>query len=158
VLTPKQVATRCLVPGVVAGGILWTVLQAFGGFVIDHYLRDDNPVYGTFGSVLGLIAWFAVAAQITIYAAELNPLLAKHLWPRGMVQPPLTAADQEMIALQATMNQFRPEADVSVAVHGRPTTQGEYLGNGAQLNMSEIGTSMKVPDHRDGGESNRGSL
>lgn len=39
VLTPKQVDTRCLVPGVVVGGILWTVLQAFGGFVVGHYLR-----------------------------------------------------------------------------------------------------------------------
>lgn len=155
VLTPKQVETRCLWPGVVAGGILWTVLQVFGGYVVGHYLRDDNTVYGTFGTVLGLIAWFAVAAQITVYCAELNGLLVYRLWPRGIVQPPLTKADQEMCVLQAITYQFRPEVEVVARVHGRPMSQGEYLAVGHQVGADEIGTEDRVPKEpgRSGGEA-----
>ena len=145
VLTPKQVATRCLWPGVVAGGILWTVLQAFGGFVVGHYLRNDNAVYGTFATVLGLIAWFAVASEITVYCAELNAFLVHHLWPRGIVQPPLTRADQEMLVLQATTHQFRPEVEVTARVHGRPMSQAEYLAVGHQVGPDEIGAEGRVP-------------
>ena len=146
VLTPKQVDSRRLWPGVVAGGILWTVLQGFGGYVVGHYLRNDNAVYGTFGTVLGLIAWFAVAAQMTVYCAELNAYLVHRLWPRGIVQPPLTKADQELTAFQATTNQFRPEVEVVVRVHGRPMSQGEYLANGGAVGEDEIGTVRHVPE------------
>ena len=145
ILTPRQVETHCLVPGVVVGGVLWTVLQALGTYVVNHYLRDNNAVYGTFGTVLGLIAWFSVAAQITVYCAELNSLLVHRLWPRGMVQPPLTKADQELAALQATTSQFRPEVEVEVRVKGRPMSQAEYLAAGAQIAPDEIGTHRRVP-------------
>jgi YihY family inner membrane protein len=144
ILTPKQVETRCLVPGVVLAGVLWTVLQALGTYVVRHYLQDDNAVYGTFGTVLGLVAWFNVAAQMTVYCAELNPYLVHRLWPRGMVQPPMTKADQELAALQATTNQFRPEVEMEVRVKGRPMSQAEYLARGP-VGADEIGTVKRVP-------------
>jgi YihY family inner membrane protein len=157
ILTPKQVETRCLVPGVVLAGILWTVLQALGTYVVQHYLRDDNAVYGTFGTVLGLVAWLNVAAQMTVVSAELNPYLAHRLWPRGMVQPPLTKADQELAALQATTSQVRPEVEMEVRVKGRPMSQGEYLTAGEQIAPDEVGTIVRVPREkappaRDAGE------
>lgn len=148
VLTPKQVETRCLLPGVAVAGILWTVLQALGAYVVNHYLRDDNAVYGTFGTVLGLVAWFSVAAQMTVYCAELNPYLVHRLWPRGMVQPPLTKADQKLAALQATTSQFRPEVEVEVRVKGRPMSQQEYLATERRPNLDEVGTMMRVPRSR----------
>ncbi|MGH9305111.1 MAG: YhjD/YihY/BrkB family envelope integrity protein, partial [Acidimicrobiales bacterium] len=54
VLTPKQVPARSLVPGVIIGGIAWTVLQALGGYVVGHNLRGASAVYGVFGLFLGL--------------------------------------------------------------------------------------------------------
>jgi YihY family inner membrane protein len=145
ILTPKQVETRWLLPGTVVAGVLWTVLQALGTYVVNHYLRDDNAVYGTFGTVLGLIAWFGVAAQLTVYCAELNPLLVHRLWPRGMIQPPMTKADQEVAALQATMSRFRPEVEVEVRVKGRPMSQEEYLATGHGADLAEVGTVKRVP-------------
>lgn len=145
ILTPKQVDTRCLAPGAIVGGILWTVLQGLGTYLVNHYLRGDNAVYGTFGTVLGLIAWFNVAAQITVYSAELNPLLIHRLWPRAMVQPPLTKADQELAVLQATTSRFRPEVEMEVRVKGRPMSQAEFLTTGTQLGPGEIGTERRVP-------------
>ncbi len=49
-----------------------------------------------------------------MYAAELNVVLARSLWPRSIVQPPLTEADERVLAAQATQNQRRPEQTVSV--------------------------------------------
>jgi YihY family inner membrane protein len=131
VLTPKVVASRSLVPGACVGGIAWTALLAAGGYLIGHDLRHDSVAYGVFGVVLGLIAWIALGTKLTIYAAEFNTVLAKHLWPRGMVQPPLTDADQRSMALQATQNQRRPEQEVSVGFTVKPMSQGEWLAEQA---------------------------
>jgi len=83
VLTPKAVRSRQLLPGAIVGGIAWTILQAVGGYLIGHDLRNDSVTYGVFGVVLGLLAFVYLGSEITIYAAELNAVLARHLWPRG---------------------------------------------------------------------------
>jgi YihY family inner membrane protein len=131
VLTPAAVETRAFWPGAVAGGIGWTILQAVGGFVVGHYLRNDNAVYGMFGYVLGLLAWIYLGVQLSIYAAELNVVLARKLWPRGMVQPPLTEADQRSLSAQVTENQRRPEQRVQVAFSGEPASEDDYLSGTA---------------------------
>jgi YihY family inner membrane protein len=114
VLTPRDVPLRQLVPGSVLGGAGWTVLQAFGGYVVGHYLKDDSAVYGLFGIVLGLLAWIYLIVRLTVYSAELNVVLARHLWPRTIVQPPLTDADRRSLAAQAEQNERRPEQHVEV--------------------------------------------
>jgi len=113
VLTPKVVPTRRLLPGAITGGILWTVLQFFGTYLVHHYLRSDST-YGVFAIVLGLIAWIYIAVEITVYSAEINVVLARRLWPRAMVQPPLTEADRASMTLQAKQNRRRPEQHVEV--------------------------------------------
>jgi uncharacterized BrkB/YihY/UPF0761 family membrane protein len=89
VLTPKQVEWRALLPGAISGGIAWTILQTLGTYVIGHDLKGSSALYGTFGLVLGLMAWIFLGAQITVYAAVINPGLTFRLWPRAIVQPPL---------------------------------------------------------------------
>ncbi len=125
-LTPKSVPTHQLWPGAVIGGIGWTILQAAGGYLIGHDLRNDSAVYGVFGLVLGLLAWIYIGVELSVYAAEVNTVLARRLWPRGLVQPPLTEADQRSMALQATQNQRRPEQHVSVAFSEEPMTQDDF--------------------------------
>ena len=58
--------------------------------------------------------------QVTVYAAEVNVVLSRHLWPRSIVQPPLTEADRSSMALQALQNQRRPEQQVTVSFNDRP--------------------------------------
>ena len=117
-LTPKGVPTRSLLPGAVTGGVLYTVLQVLGTWLVHHYLHSDS-VYGMFGTVLGLIAYIYLAVEITVYSAEINVVLARRLWPRAIVQPPLTEADRASMALQALQNQRRPEQDIEVTFHDR---------------------------------------
>ncbi len=119
-LTPKGVPTRSLLPGAIIGGILWTVLQFLGTWLVHHFLHS-NSVYGVFATVLGLLAWIYLATEITVYSAEVNVVLARRLWPRAIVQPPLTEADRVSMALQALQNQRRPEQHIEVTFDDRPS-------------------------------------
>jgi hypothetical protein len=54
-----------------------------------------------------------------VYSAEINVVLARRLWPRAIVQPPLTEADRASMALQALQNQRRPEQQIRVTFDDR---------------------------------------
>jgi uncharacterized BrkB/YihY/UPF0761 family membrane protein len=132
ILTPRPIETRCLVPGAAVAGVVWTVLQALGGYVVGHDLRGASETYGLFAIVLGLLAWIYLGARVTVYAAELNVVLARRLWPRGMIQPPLTHADQVSLAYQATQNRRRPEQRVTTEFDAAPQTQDDYRNDAAR--------------------------
>jgi YihY family inner membrane protein len=117
-LTPKGVPTRQMLPGAVIAGIGWTLLQVLGTYLVHHFLHSDS-VYGVFATVLALLAWINIAVQITVYSAEVNVVLARRLWPRSIVQPPLTEADRASMALQALQNQRRSEQHVQVSFDDR---------------------------------------
>jgi YihY family inner membrane protein len=146
VLTPKQISTRSLFPGVVIGGTAWTILQAVGGYVVGHDLKGSSALYGFFGLVLGLIAWIYLGVEVTLYSAEVNTVLFHRLWPRGMVQPPLTEADQRSLALQVTQNQRRPEQEVITRFTSKPMDQAEYRARGYVIDETTPGIERKEPD------------
>lgn len=114
VLTGPRVPLRDHVPGAVVAGAAWSGLQALGGYLVAHQLRHASQVYGFFGVVLGLVSWIFLVAQITIYAAEVNAVRAQKLWPRSIVQPPLTAEDERALAAIARREERRPEEKVEV--------------------------------------------
>ena len=141
-LTPKGVPTRRLLPGAIVGGVCWTVLQVLGTWLVHHFLHSDS-VYGIFGVVLGLLAWIYVAVQLTVYAAEINVVLARRLWPRSIVQPPLTEADRASMALQALQNQRRPEQHIEVTFDDRPPSAPEPVLT--PRTPEEVAPPAKVP-------------
>ena len=126
-LTPRIVPTRKLLPGAVIGGIAWTLLQFLGTYLVRHFLHSDSA-YTIFATVLALVAWINLAVQLTVYAAEVNVVLARRLWPRSIVQPPLTEADRASIALQALQNQRREEERVQVSFDDRGRGTGAPAG------------------------------
>lgn len=132
ILTPKVVPLRHLVPGAVAGGVAWTIVQSLGVFLMGHYLHTNSAVFGMFAVVIALVAWVYLGAEITVYAAEVNVVLQRRLWPRAIAQPPLTEADQRSLAAQAEQNQRRPEQQVEVSFTGTPMTEDEFLRNGGE--------------------------
>jgi YihY family inner membrane protein len=83
VLTPRQIPTRQLLAGALVAGVAWQALQAVGGYLVGHYLRHTSQVYGVFAIVLGLLFWLYLGAQLTLYAAEINVVRARRLWPRA---------------------------------------------------------------------------
>ncbi len=116
-LTPKQIPWGNLVPGALAGAVGWTALQYLGGILVAHNFRNTSKEYGTFALVLGLIAFLYLAAQITIYAAEINVVRTRRLWPRSIVQPPLTPADKSVLSSIAFEGKRRPEQYVATGFH-----------------------------------------
>jgi uncharacterized BrkB/YihY/UPF0761 family membrane protein len=114
VLTPGRVRTRRLVPGGVVAGIAWTILQAVGGYLVEHNLRHASQVYGLFAIVLGLLSWLYLGAQVTLLAAEANVVRARRLWPRSLLQPPLTEPDRRALTALAKQEERRPEQQVEV--------------------------------------------
>ena len=145
VLTPKGVPTRKLVPGAAAGGLAWTVLQALGTYVVGH-LRDTNAAYGAFATVLVLLAWISLSVAITVYAAELNVVLARRLWPRSIVQPPLTEADRAVLAAQALQNQRRDDQRVHVSYDDLPP----HAAAAAQFPRTPDEITPPAPSNNDG--------
>jgi YihY family inner membrane protein len=122
VLTPGHVATRDLVPGAVLAGVLWTVLQAGGALVVSHFLTSSS-VYHIFGIVLALIAWIYLVVQLTIYAAEVNVVRARKLYPRSLAPPPYTDADRAALTLQPLQNQRVAEQHVEVTFADPPVPE-----------------------------------
>src|ERR1700733_6346090 len=79
--TARLVRWRDLLVGAVIAAFIWQVLQVAGGYVVSHQLHRANELYGTFGVVLGLVAWLYVQAEATLWAAEVDVVLARRLWP-----------------------------------------------------------------------------
>jgi YihY family inner membrane protein len=123
-LTPRQIGWRPLVPGALLGGAGWTLLQYIGGALVEHSLRNSSQVYGFFAVVLGLLAWIFLGAQLTLYAAEVNVVRARRLWPRSLVQPPLTTADEQVLTDSVVQAKSRPEQALEV---GFETEEGESI-------------------------------
>ena len=134
VLTPRQIDWSDLWPGAIVGGVGWTVLQYAGGLLVQHNLRNTSKVYGSFALVLGLIAFLYLSAQMTVYAGEINVVRARRLWPRSMVQPPLTPADREVLSSLALEGKRRPEQYVGVGFNDSAQPAGEdRLPGGSDL-------------------------
>lgn len=114
VLSPKSIPTRDLITGAIVGGVAWTALQSLGAWLVARQLHHTSELYGFFAIVLGLMFWLFLAAQLTVYAAEINVVHARHLWPRSIVQPPLTPADEHVLRDLATAEERRPEQRVDV--------------------------------------------
>lgn len=126
ILTVADVSWADVRPGAILGAVAWTVLQAVGGFYVGHELKSAGATYGTFAIVVGLLAWLYLGAQVTLYAAEVNVVRTRRLWPRGLAQPPLTRADARAYAAYAMQEERRPETSVHVRVSNvEPREAGE---------------------------------
>jgi membrane protein len=117
--TAGEIRTRDLRLSAILAAVTWQLLQLLGGYFVGHQLKT-NSAYGTFGVVLGLLAWFYLQAQITLYVAELNVVRARQLWPRSLNPPPLTDADMRAYQLYADGGRHRADVEVAVSQVSRP--------------------------------------
>jgi uncharacterized BrkB/YihY/UPF0761 family membrane protein len=115
VLTAKAVGPRGLIPGAIAGAVAFTALITLGTGLITHQLKNASATYGAFGTVIGIVAFLLLLAKLTMYAAELNPVLARGLYPRAL---PLggepTDADRRVLADLVHAEQRRDDQAIGV--------------------------------------------
>jgi YihY family inner membrane protein len=110
--TASEVPGRDLWLGAIISAVAWQILQSVGTFLLRHFVTHASAASGTFSLVLGLLAWFYLQAQITLYAAEINVVHARGLWPRSMFPPPLTEIDQRAYEMYAKVQQRRKEQEI----------------------------------------------
>jgi YihY family inner membrane protein len=120
-LIPNVVATRELWPGIILATIGWEALQSVGGLYVAHIVKGAGQTYGTFATVIGLLTWLYLGARIVVYAAEINVVLTRRLWPRSIMDPP-EPADRKARAALAKMEERDNRETVDVAFH--PPDQG----------------------------------
>lgn len=123
VLTVAHVTWREVLPGAVVAAIAWTILLMVGSWLVDRHIRQASPVYGFFAIVIGLLAWISLAAQVFLFAAEINVVRVRRLWPRSLIAPPLEQEDREVLANQAEEERARPEEHVEVRFE-EPVNEG----------------------------------
>ncbi|WP_249010098.1 YihY/virulence factor BrkB family protein [Conexibacter sp. DBS9H8] len=117
-MTAPSVPTRDLRSGIVLAALFWTVLQVLGGLYVGHVLRSLSGTYASFAVVIALIVWLHLGAQLTLYAAELNTVLERRLYPRSLFGPPAGPADQETLAAIARTEERNPIEHVAVSFSG----------------------------------------
>jgi YihY family inner membrane protein len=125
VLTVASVSWQQVLPGAVVAAIGWTLLLLVGGWIVDRQIGHASAVYGFFATVIGLLAWIYLAAQLFLVAGEVNAVSARRLWPRSLAPPPLATHDREVLAGQAEEQRARPEERVDVTFPERAGEEHE---------------------------------
>jgi len=152
VLTVEDVSWRDVFIGAVFAGVVWTVLQALGGYVIGHKLESAKETYGFFAVVIGLLTWIYLGAQVTLLGAEMNVVGARHLWPRALDPDRLMEADERALREHARVEERREEETVEVQF-------GNDGGAGApQTGASPAGTASPVAPVSTNGARGTGPL
>jgi membrane protein len=113
-MTAKSIATRCLWVGVIVAGIFWEILQVVGGYYIGHVLKHSTSTYGLFGIVIALLVWLHLGAQMTLYAAEVNVVVTRKLWPRSLLGPPTVPADEKTLTALAKVEERHEREAIDV--------------------------------------------
>jgi uncharacterized BrkB/YihY/UPF0761 family membrane protein len=113
-LTQVDVSPRELLPGVLFAGVMWVLLQTAGGIYVNHVVRKASNTYGTFAFVIGVLAWLHLGAQLTLYAAEINVVLKRKLYPRSLLGPPVAPADERTLTALAKVEERSEQQHVEV--------------------------------------------
>jgi membrane protein len=113
-MTSDEVATKCLLIGVVVAAVMWEVLQIVGGYYIGHVYKKTSNTYAQFALVIALIVWLHLGAQLTVYAAEINVVVARKLWPRSLFGDPDLPEDQKTLRALAKVEERSPGEKVDV--------------------------------------------
>ncbi|MDQ4132551.1 MAG: YihY/virulence factor BrkB family protein [Actinomycetota bacterium] len=133
VLTVRNVSIGQLVPGAVLAAVGSLILQSVGGYILGNKMADAGETYGDFATVIVLLTWLSLQAHLTLFAAEVNVVRARRLWPRSLTQDPLAEADKEVLTQVAKVEERHPEQEIEVEFHDdggedddeEPATGGE---------------------------------
>jgi uncharacterized BrkB/YihY/UPF0761 family membrane protein len=123
-LTAKTIGPRGLLPGAVAGAVGFTALITVGTGLVTHQLKNTSATYGAFGTVIGIVAFLLLLAKISMYAAELNPVLARKLYPRALpLVDDLTDADKQVLGDLVHAERRREDQAIGVGFGDRAAEQ-----------------------------------
>lgn len=135
VAASPQVPTRSMMRGAAISAAAWQLLLIAAGVIVAHQLRHAQAIAGLFGVVLGLLAWLALQATVIVYAVEADAVRAKHLWPRSLIQPPLTDADKSYYTEAVLREARRPEQRLAIAYESDKQTHTGQIAESRNVNL-----------------------
>jgi uncharacterized BrkB/YihY/UPF0761 family membrane protein len=101
ILTEKKVSFRDVRPGALLAGGAFFVLQQVSSLIVSRYLNGAQSTYGNFATVITVLWWFYLQAQLTVLGAQLNVVLKERLHPRSLRGGPETEADRRALEAYA---------------------------------------------------------
>ena len=116
-LTKRDLSMRDVLPGAAFAGVLFFLLQLGGTALISHGAQGHTGATSSVATVLGMLWWFSLQAQVVLYGAEINVVNVERLWPRGLVDAPDTQADERAYSAYAQEKTFRPNQTVTSRFH-----------------------------------------
>ncbi|MFC7486311.1 YihY/virulence factor BrkB family protein [Knoellia sp. CPCC 206453] len=108
-----------VVVGAVGAAGTWQVLQYFGVGLVERAASSTSATNGVFGIVIGLFAFFHLAAFGTVLFAEADVVRERHLYPRALLTQftdnvDLTDGDRRAYAQQARIGRFKEYQQIDV--------------------------------------------
>ncbi|WP_207836242.1 YihY/virulence factor BrkB family protein [Williamsia soli] len=117
--TTNTVSYRDVLPGAIVMAILWQLLQTFGTFYVTQVVKNASTTNSVFAVVLGLLAYFYLAAAAVVLTAEINAVRVHRLYPRALLTPftdevELTQGDRTAYTRQAKAQRAKGFEQVTV--------------------------------------------
>lgn len=114
-----DVKLRQVAIGAVGAAITWQALQYYGVELVQRAINSTSATNGAFGIVIGLFAFFHLAAFGTVFFAEADVVRANRLYPRALLTPftddvELTDGDRRAYAQQARIGRFKQYQQIDV--------------------------------------------
>lgn len=117
-LTSKDVSVRDVLPGAVLSGVVFFVLQEVSSYIIANRLHSAQSTYGNFATVIVMLWWFYLQAQVTLLGAQLNVVLKERLAPRSLFGGPETEADHRVLEAYAEEATFHESEEIDARFSG----------------------------------------
>jgi YihY family inner membrane protein len=96
-LTDRAITTKDVLPGAVFAGTTFWLLGTLSSVIITRHLSSASTTYGTFATVITVLWWFYLQAQLTLVGAQMNVVLKRKYWPRALIDAPSTDADKRLL-------------------------------------------------------------
>src|SRR3984957_3379709 len=156
-LTAKVIGPRGLIPGAIVGGIVFTALITVGTGLITHQLNHANDTYGQFGLVIGIVTFLLLLAKLSLYAAELNPVLSRNLYPRALplgLEP--TEADHRVLSSLVHQEKRRDDQAIGVGFGDDAAEEAAADARGRQARTDSDEDTGDAGDSGDAGDKASG--
>jgi uncharacterized BrkB/YihY/UPF0761 family membrane protein len=132
--TASEIPLRHMLRSALVSAVVWQALLAVGTLILTHQVRHAQELYGTFGVVLGLLAWLQLQAQLTLYALEYDVVRVRRLWPRSLAPPPLTGGDKRAFRSYAVLTRRRPPEEQQIDVIFPESPSANILSDQGPMN------------------------
>ena len=127
--TAAPLSVRQVAPGAVLAAALWQLLQVFGTQYVQHTVRHASSTNAVFALVLGLLAFFYLAAVGLMISVQVNVVRVRRLYPRALLTPftdrvELTRGDERAYTGRAQAERAKGFQDIDVSYRTPPGGDG----------------------------------